>query len=120
MEEKILITGGLGYIGSHVASYLGSKSLILDNKSNSMDKLDNKIEKIIDSVNNESLSYIFRKFKIQGVIHLASLKAVNESIKAPLEYYENNLISSLTLLKYMKLNNVDKLIKNNSMRAVNE
>ena len=84
---KILITGGLGYIGSHLANLLGKKAIIIDNMSNSslnFKKYLPKAKVYVKDVNKENLNKIFSKNKIQGVIHLASLKSVQESSKNPM------------------------------------
>tara|TARA_B100000989_G_scaffold299039_1_gene292370 strand:+ start:22721 stop:23689 length:969 start_codon:yes stop_codon:yes gene_type:complete len=114
---KILITGGLGYIGSHIAAQLKNETIIIDNLSNS--SLDYKRKLPLSIVYKLDLSYknlkqIFSKHKIGGVIHLAGLKAVNESTKFPLKYYRNNFNSTLELLECMKNYNIQKLIFSSS------
>ena len=107
----ILITGGLGYIGSHVAVKLKRKSVIIDNQSNS--KLNYlkflpKATVYLSDLNKNTFEEVFRKHKILGVVHLAGFKSVNESLKNPLQYYENNIVSTITLLEMMnkfKINN---------------
>jgi len=111
---KILITGGLGYIGSHTVVELISNGftdiLIVDNLSNSsIDVLDN-IEEIsglrpdflqYDLTNEVLVKKVFSDFAIDAIIHFAGLKAVGESVIKPIKYYENNLISTINLLKYL-------------------
>jgi len=111
---KILITGGLGYIGSHTVVELISNGftdiLIVDNLSNSsIDVLDN-IEEIsglrpdflqYDLTNEVLVKKVFSDFAIDAIIHFAGLKAVGESVIEPIKYYENNLISTINLLKYL-------------------
>lgn len=102
---SVLITGGLGYIGSHIAYLLKRQSIIIDNCSNS--NLDYKkflpLAKVYKcSINKKNLEKIFSENKINSVIHLASLKSVANSIKYPLDYYDNNVYSSLMLLEAMK------------------
>lgn len=110
---RILLTGGAGYIGSHVAVELaaaGHEIMIADNLSNSKIDAVRAIEKIvgkrvefhkIDIRDEKKLSEVFEKGEIDAVIHLAGLKAVGESVEKPLLYYENNLNSTMTLLKVM-------------------
>jgi UDP-glucose 4-epimerase len=124
--KKILITGGAGYIGSHCAISLlnnGYIPVIVDNLSNSRQDVLKKIEvitkkKIIfykeDLRNKEKINLILKKNKIYGVIHCAALKAVGESTKKPLDYFENNLCSTLSLLKNMEKNNIFKIIFSSS------
>lgn len=110
---KVLVTGGLGYIGSHTCVELLNASyevVVVDNLYNSsMDVLD-KIKKITgkdltfyeaDVCNEDELDKIFRKEKIDAVIHFAAYKAVGESVKFPIMYYENNLSSTLSVCKVM-------------------
>ena len=119
-KDYILLTGGAGYIGSSIAYYLlkdNKNVIIVDNFYNSttanIEKLPNQHNLLWFNVNccNESaLEHIFISYKIESIIHLAGLKAVAESIEKPLLYYENNLQSSLNLLKFVKLYNIKKFI----------
>lgn len=111
---KILVTGGTGYIGSHTAIELigrGDEVVIADNLSNSKKSVIDIIEKItgkrpefyeIDVSNKPKLEEIFKAHKIDAVIHFAGLKAVGESVFLPLEYYKNNIMSTISLLECMK------------------
>ena len=111
---NILVTGGLGFIGSHTVVELineGHNVIIVDNLINSKIEVLDKIEKItkirpkfyqINLLTIEDLRKVFDENKIEGVIHFAGLKAVNESISMPIEYYENNIGSTLNILKCMK------------------
>lgn len=112
---KILLTGGLGFIGSHTAVELlekGHEVVIADNLSNSKIEVLDKIKKItgkkasfykIDVCDEKALENVFEENKdIFGVIHFAGYKAVGESVAKPLMYYENNLISTFNLLKVMQ------------------
>lgn len=124
----ILLTGGLGFIGSHVAVLLGNsdhKITILDNLSNSSldvyDKIlsltknsENFIFKEGNVLNKNDLENIFENNKIDIVIHFASLKAVGESIDKPLLYYHENLNGLITLLKTMEKHNCNKFIYSSS------
>ncbi len=123
---KILLTGGLGYIGSHTAIELlgsGHEVVIIDNLSNSSSIVKNKIETIsgkkivfykADVRNEKALSKIFAKNKIDAVIHFAGLKAVGESVKIPLDYYNNNIDSTITLVKVMQKYGCKNLIFSSS------
>lgn len=112
---KILLTGGLGFIGSHTAAELlesGHDVVIVDNLSNSKIEVLDKIEKITgkrplfyeaDVCDKQAIENIFVENKdIFGIIHFAGYKAVGESVKLPLMYYENNLISTFVLLETMQ------------------
>lgn len=112
---KILLTGGLGFIGSHTAVELlegGHEVVIADNLSNSKIEVLDKIKKVtgkeaifyeIDICDMASLEKVFEEHKdIFGVIHFAGYKAVGESVAKPLMYYENNLISTFNLLEVMQ------------------
>lgn len=114
---KILITGGLGYIGSHIACKLENKAIILDNQSNSninyKKKLSLSTVYCLD-LNYKNLKKILSKHNIQGIIHLAGLKSVSESTAFPLKYYRNNVNSSIELLECMDEFNIRKLIFSSS------
>ena len=123
---KILVTGGLGFIGSHTCVELlnsGYEVVIVDNLSNSnIDVLD-KIEKItskrpkfyeIDVCDKERVKKVFRKNKIDAIIHFAGYKAVGESVREPLKYYRNNLDSTLTLLEVMEEENCHNFVFSSS------
>ncbi len=111
---KILVTGGAGFIGSHCCVELiesGYEPVIADNFCNSSPTVVDGIEKITgkrpqlyecDVCDKDALRKIFSENKIEAVIHFAGLKAVGESVKIPIKYYENNLISSLSLCDVMK------------------
>ena len=111
---RILVTGGLGFIGSHTCVELLNENyevVIADNLSNSSIDVLDKIEKItskrpkfyeIDVCDKEKVSKIFNENEIDAVIHFAGYKAVGESVSEPLKYYRNNLDSTLTLLEVMK------------------
>lgn len=121
---KILITGGSGYIGSHISKDLileGYEPIILDNLSNSFD-MTKSIKKITgikpifykNFINKKILDEIFTKYKISSVIHLAGLKSVSESVQNPLLYYENNINASVILLDRMIHHNINKIVFSSS------
>lgn len=123
---KILVTGGLGFIGSHTVIELldaGYDVVVIDNLSNSNQDVIEKIKKITgksidfyekDVCDLDALEEIFNKHKIEAVIHFAGYKAVGESVKKPIMYYENNLLSTLHLCKKMIEHNCYKLIFSSS------
>ena len=129
---KILITGGAGYIGSHTLielSNAGYKFVVFDNLSNSSKKSIKRVEKIIktpiffeegDVRDKKALNKVFKKYKIDSVIHFAGLKSVSESVQNPLEYYDNNIVGTLKLLEVMKKNNCKKLVFSSSATVYNE
>ena len=113
----ILLTGGLGYIGSHIAKLLKKKSVITDNQSNSQLNFKKYLPEAtvyLSDLNKHIFEKVFTKHNIQGVIHLAGLKSVNESVFNPLQYYENNIGSSIALLEAMNKFKVDKFIFSSS------
>lgn len=122
----ILVTGGLGYIGSHTCVELineGHKVVVVDNLSNSNELVKDRIKEItgsdiifykMDLLDNDGLKKVFSENDIDSVIHFAALKAVGESTVIPLEYYKNNLVSTLVLLETMKKYNVKKLVFSSS------
>lgn len=123
---KILVTGGLGFIGSHTAVELinaGHDVIIIDNLSNSKIEVLDKIETITnvrpkfyqyDLLELDNVKKVFAENEIDGVIHFAGLKAVSESIGMPIEYYENNIGSTLNILKCMREHNIKKMVFSSS------
>lgn len=126
MLQKLLITGGAGYIGSHLALALlqaGFEVVVLDNLSNSSCKVFDRISDIcgrspkfvLGDVRNMSLlASVFSEHSIGAVVHLAGVKAVGESWKQPISYYENNVVGSITLCKAMAHANVYKMVFSSS------
>jgi UDP-glucose 4-epimerase len=123
---RVLVTGGCGYIGSHTCVELlevGYDVIVVDNLSNSKENVIDKIEKITskkvkfykkDICDKKGLEEIFKKEKIDAVIHFAGFKAVGESVKKPLMYYRNNLDSTITLLEVMNEFNCKKIVFSSS------
>ncbi|MBQ5327937.1 MAG: UDP-glucose 4-epimerase GalE [Oscillospiraceae bacterium] len=111
---KVLVTGGAGYIGSHTAVELieaGYETVIVDDLSNAKEDVIDRIEAITgkrpvfykeDCKDKEAMRKIFSENKIDAIIHFAAYKAVGESVQKPLEYYRNNLDSTLTLMEVME------------------
>lgn len=123
---NVLLTGGLGYIGSHTAVSLMSQGhdvVVVDNLSNSDKRTLRAIKKITgkdlkfykkDVRDKKSLKKIFKQNAIDVVIHFAGFKAVGESVREPLMYYENNLSSTFVLLDVMKEFGVKNLVFSSS------
>lgn len=123
---KILVTGGLGYIGSHTCVELLKENyevVVIDNLSNSKIDVVTKIKEITgkdikfyheDVCDEAALEKIFTENEISAVIHFAGYKAVGESVEKPIMYYENNLISTLKLCKIMKKYGCKKLVFSSS------
>lgn len=123
---NILLTGGAGYIGTHTAVELiasGHSVVIIDNLSNSSAEAVKRIEEITDSTipfydadvrDKAALDKIFTEHPIDAVIHFAGLKAVGESVAKPLEYYDDNLVSTLVLLESMQKHDVKKIVFSSS------
>ena len=123
---SILVTGGMGYIGSHTTVELlkvGKDVIIIDNLCNSSIVVKDRIKEItgkdvkfynIDLSDKKSVEKVFEENSIESVIDFAALKAVGESVKNPLEYYMNNMVSFLVLLDIMKKNNVKNLVFSSS------
>lgn len=111
---KILVTGGTGYIGSHTVVELikeGHDVVIVDNLFNSKIETLDKIESItgqrpvfyeIDCCNQTAMEKVFEENQIEGAIHFAGYKAVGESVQKPLEYYQNNILSTLVLCQLLR------------------
>ncbi len=122
----ILTTGGAGYIGSHTCIELtkaGYEVVIVDNLDNSSEKSIKRVEKIVgkkikfykeDVRDREAMRKIFTENNIEAVIHFAGLKAVGESVAKPIEYYDNNLISTLVLLEVMREFDCKKIVFSSS------
>jgi UDP-glucose 4-epimerase len=126
-NEKILVTGGAGYIGSHTAVELienGYGTTIIDNLSNSRIEVLDGAEAItgvrpdfakFDLCDLAELrNYCRTQKEIKAIVHFAALKAVGESVEKPLEYYSNNLISLMNLLRIMKEFSIPNLVFSSS------
>lgn len=123
---RILVSGGLGFIGSHtVVELLNHKHevVIIDNLYNSQISTLHKIERIsgkkpafyeLDATDYEALENVFQSYDFDGIIHFAGYKAVGESVRKPLEYYYNNLVSTINLAKLAVINQVPKFIFSSS------
>jgi len=122
----ILVTGGAGYIGSHTVLSLlarGDDVVVLDNLSNASKESVNRVEKLTgktatfcegDILDRACLRDIFASHTISAVIHFAGLKAVGESTRKPLEYYQNNVTGTLVLLEEMRSAGVNQFIFSSS------
>lgn len=122
----VLVTGGAGYIGSHTCVELlnaGKDVVIVDNfyncKKSSLDRIRALVNKDFkfyecDIRDKEGLDKIFKKEKIDSVIHFAGLKAVGESVHKPLEYFDNNVTGTLILLDVMRNNGCKKIVFSSS------
>ncbi len=131
--QKILVTGGTGYIASHTVVSLmqqGYEVIIIDNLSNSERNVLKGIAAItgsepilheIDMRDGSTLDYFFSKYRdVKSVIHFAALKAVGESVERPVYYYQNNLFSMLNLLRCMQKYRVPNLIFSSSATVYGE
>ena len=119
---QILVTGGTGFIGSHTVVELlnaGYDVVIADNLYNSKAMVVDRIEEItgrrpkfyeIDVLDRAALGALFDAEKIDAVIHFAGYKAVGESTKKPIEYYHNNIESTLALCDVMRAHNCRKIV----------
>ncbi len=122
----ILVTGGAGYIGSHTCVELLNENyeiVVCDNFVNSKPEMLDKIKTITgkdftfyeaDILDRDAMDKIFANHKIDAVIHFAGLKAVGESVSAPIRYYHNNITGTLVLLEAMKKANVKKIVFSSS------
>lgn len=123
---KILVTGGAGYIGSHTVVELmqeGHEVVIVDNFYNSKPEALDNIAKItgkrpafyeVDCCDLEAMEKVFQDNQIDGAIHFAGYKAVGESVQKPMEYYQNNLLSTLVLCQLLRKYNCKNLIFSSS------
>ena len=129
---KILVTGGAGYIGSHTCIQLlsaGHDVVVLDNLSNSSVESLARVQALAakkldfvegDILDQQILDQIFQHHSIDAVIHFAGLKAVGESQKEPLKYFENNISGSISLIKAMERAQVFKLVFSSSATVYDE
>lgn len=126
MAKQILVTGGLGFIGSHTVVELqnaGFDVVVIDDLSNTTIKVLDQITEIsgtkpafeqIDLRIKTEVTAFFNKYQIDGIIHFAAFKAVGESMHKPLDYYENNLGSLVYLLQEMRDRKLDNFIFSSS------
>lgn len=124
--KKILVAGGMGYIGSHTAVELvsaGYEPIIVDNLSNSSESMLEPLEKLCgmrpkfykaDIRDRAAMDKVFAENEIDAVIHFAGLKAVAESVSMPIEYYENNINGTLVLCEAMRAAGCKKLVFSSS------
>lgn len=124
--NKILVTGGAGYIGSHTVVLLieaGHEVVIFDNFINSSRESINRVEKLVnqkieliegDIRSKDDLQKVFDAHKIDATIHFAGLKAVGESVEQPLRYYDNNVNGTVTLCEVMAKNGCKNIIFSSS------
>ena len=124
--KTTLVTGGAGYIGSHTLIELINNNfdvVVVDNLVNSSRESLRRVEQITgheipfieaDVRDQSVLDDIFTTYSIDSVIHFAGLKAVGESVAKPLEYYDNNLVSTLALLEAMRKHGVKQLVFSSS------
>lgn len=129
---RILVTGGAGYIGSHTLVEIlnaGHRVMALDNFSNSYPNAIRQVEKVTGKITNfvkgdirdeKLMAEMVSTFRPDVVLHLAGLKAVNESLAQPLKYYENNVQGSLSLLKAMGDCGCDRIVYSSSATIYGE
>lgn len=122
----ILVTGGVGYIGSHTCVELlnaGYEVVVVDNLYNANEKVVERVEKItgkklifheVDLLDRDALNDVFDRYEITSVIHFAGYKAVGESVQKPLEYYHNNLTGTLILCDVMRKHGVKSIVFSSS------
>lgn len=130
--KNILVTGGLGYIGSHTVTELinhGYNPVIIDDLSNTNIGVLSRLEEICnraipfyqaDVSNSKVLNEIFATFPIHAVIHFAAFKAVGESVNEPLKYYRNNIGGLICLLETMQANHIKNIVFSSSCTVYGE
>ena len=123
---NVLVCGGTGYIGSHICVELldaGYEVTVIDDFSNSKPEVLEHIKEItgkevkfyeFNILNEEKTEAVFKENKIDAVIHCAAFKAVGESVEKPIEYYTNNLTTTLIVSKMMKKYNVNQIVFSSS------
>lgn len=129
---NILLTGGTGYIGSHTAVVLveaGHKVVLFDNLSNSSRDVVDRLGKITnqsipfvegDVRDTSLLSKTIKNYQVDAIIHFAGLKAVGESVEKPLEYFDNNVGGTISLLEAMQKNKVKTMVFSSSATVYGE
>lgn len=129
---KVLVTGGSGFIGSHTCVELLNRNyevVVVDNLENSKYEAVNRIKKItekdftfyqLDLRDYENLDKVFKNENFDSIIHFAGLKAVGESVEKPVAYYDNNLISTINLIKLMKKYQVKNFVFSSSATVYGE
>jgi len=122
----ILVTGGAGYIGSHMCLELlraGRDIVVVDNLSNAHEEALTRVAELaarpvpfrkVDIRDREGMTRVFEEHQIESVIHFAGLKAVGESVSQPLRYYDNNIYGTLVLLEVMRAHGVKTLVFSSS------
>ena len=133
MSGTILVTGGLGYIGSHTCVALaeaGYRLVVVDNLSNSKPSVLDRLREICpgaridfhraDLRDREGLEAVFARAPIDAVIHFAGLKAVGESVEKPLLYYDNNVGGAIALLEAMARHGVRRIVFSSSATVYGE
>ena len=130
--KTILVTGGLGYIGSHTVVALlegGFEPVIVDNYCNSQKWIMDQLKELtgqrikeytVDCTNLKELDAVFENETFAGVIHFAALKAVGESVSEPLKYYRNNVGSLINIIDLMSKYNVPNLVFSSSCTVYGE
>ena len=130
--NRILLTGGFGYIGSHTATILADKKkefIIYDNFSNSKIDIVERLEKTTkqkikyiagDVRDTKKLINVIKTNQIKSVIHFAALKSVEDSVTNPLDYYDVNVLGTISLLNAMKINGVKKFLFSSSASIYGE
>lgn len=115
-EKKVVVTGGAGYIGSHVVAALVRSGvyeiIVVDNLStgNKGAVLAPAVLVQMDLADEQGLDRLFQEFRPHAVLHFAAYSKVSDSISSPAEYFENNVVNSLRLLNAMKSNKVNKVV----------
>jgi len=124
--QHILATGGAGYIGSHTVIKLieaGFRVSVMDNYQNSSPKVQGRVKEItgvevpffnVDMCDEAAVLKLFKEQKFDGIIHFAGLKAVGESVKMPVFYYQNNIQGTLHILKAMKESGCNNIVFSSS------
>jgi UDP-glucose 4-epimerase len=123
---RVLVSGGAGYIGSHTVLQLiaaGHDVIVVDSFANAKPSVVGRLEALtgmpldvrsFDLTDHDKTEHLFADEQIDAVIHFAGFKAVGESVEKPLEYYENNLVSTFSLVRAMRRHSVRKLVFSSS------